>query len=359
MNWDFSGMPMITIGVRDIGMQRITIRSMVICSFQGGMYVATVAQKNLGYELIKIDLMIHIGEVSATKPKFFDNVWRVNPDGEVRDTFQKLNAVFAINEEDFFKHYNSGNEGIKDNQYQNGWMTLYDKAYNDMLDLSDKMPFSNMWIAIQLHKRFISHQSIHLGILNSLRCYNMLPLDKTLMVSANVGGFGIDGCVSTMIGASVVNREKIFYGIVGDLAFFYDMNALGNRHIENNIRLLIINNGMGAEFKRFENDAMRLGLGQEANPFISAEGHFGNKSKALVKHYAEDLGFQYISAENKESFMKNVDVFINGGVDRRSVLFEVFTNDSDDVEALSMVGNLEKTFKSSVKNLIKSVIGRT
>ena len=69
------------------------------------------------------------------------------------------------------------------------------------------------------------------------------------MESSNTGGFGIDGSLSTIIGAALANKEIIHYCVLGDLAFFYDMNALGNHNVGNNVRILLVNNGRGTEFR--------------------------------------------------------------------------------------------------------------
>ena len=47
---------------------------------------------------------------------------------------------------------------------------------------------------------------IHFGILNSLRCWNCFEIDHSIRGYSNTGGFGIDGGVSSLIGASLVNR---------------------------------------------------------------------------------------------------------------------------------------------------------
>ena len=53
-----------------------------------------------------MDVMIHIGEVSGAymslRPK---EVWRVSPDGFLRDPFKKLRYVFEMSEEEFFTRY--------------------------------------------------------------------------------------------------------------------------------------------------------------------------------------------------------------------------------------------------------------
>ena len=53
--------------------------------------------------------------------------------------------------------------------------------------------------------------------------------------------------MSSLIGASLVTPNKLFFGIFGDLSFFYDMNVLGNRHVGNNVRIsrvVISHNGI-------------------------------------------------------------------------------------------------------------------
>ena len=110
----------------------------------------------------------------------------------------------------------------------------------------------------------------------------------------NHGGFGIDGNMSSLVGASLMHPERLFFGAVGDLSFFYDINILGNRHIGNNVRILLINNGLGAEFHLFKQ--LNLTYVNGIEKYLSAGGHFGRKSPDVVKHLATDLGFEYISA---------------------------------------------------------------
>ncbi len=45
-------------------------------------------------------------------------------------------------------------------------------------------------------------------------------VDKSVSTYCNVGGFGIDGIMSTLIGASLVDQTKLYFAVLGDLAFF-------------------------------------------------------------------------------------------------------------------------------------------
>ena len=91
--------------------------------------------------------------------------------------------------------------------------------------------------------------------------------------------------MSSLLGASLACPDKLFFGVVGDLSFFYDMNVLGNRHIQCNFRILLINNSLGAEFHLFKQ--LNSVYVNNIDWYLSAGNHFGNQSPVLVKHYAE------------------------------------------------------------------------
>lgn len=304
------------------------------------------------------DLMIHIGEVSGdyyTTKKLHASkeVWRVNIDGEIRDYFHKLTCVFEMEEEDFFMYYSD--EGNDCNEYYLRCQSKLEEAYSAIGEL----PFSNMWVASVLSSHIPSNCTIHFGILNSLRSWNFYELPNGVKTNSNVGGFGIDGILSTVIGASLVNPNKLYYCIVGDLAFFYDMNVLGNRHVGNNLRILLVNNGKGTEFRNHTHPGSKFG--NKADLYIAAGGHYGNMSPVLVKHYAEDLGFLYLTAKSKEEFMANMSTFLNTEIIEKPIVFEVFTtSEQEDAALTTIIESLhDRTYnvKNKAKSVIKKVLG--
>lgn len=300
--------------------------------------------------LRNVDLLIDIGNVSGAymglNPK---EVWRVNPDGKIRDTYKKLKYIFSLNEVDFFERYNKLKKEKNICSYYEEWI----KEKNRLLDKlsSVELPFSNAWMTQQIVNKFEDDSIIHLGILNTLRAWNYFDSDKRLNCYCNTGGFGIDGIMSTALGASLVTNKNV-YCFIGDLAFFYDMNSIGNRELKNNLRVMLINNGGGTEFHNYNHRAVKVtGENNLSLKFIAADGHFGNKSSNLVQHYAEDLGFEYLTAKNKAEFLKQSDKFINGKFNK-PVLFEVFTNFEDESEAIKKIQNLDFSSKTVVKNMI-------
>ena len=301
------------------------------------------------------NLCIHIGEVSGDQ--FTVNAkhtWRVSPDGELRDTFGNLRRVFMMPEIDFFNHYAKGNANYTD------YLDALNKEIEDVKNEIPNLPFSNIWMAQQMHEKLPKDCEIHFGIYHSLRSWNFFKLPIGIQAKCNVGGFGIDGGVSTMIGASLSNPNKLFIGVFGDLAFFYDMNVVGNRHVGNNVRILLVNNGKGNEFRNYGHPCYFLG--DEADKYIAAAGHYGNMSNLLVKNYAENLGYEYITASNKEEFNNVVEKFLSPENNDKPMLFEVFTETEDESDALETILNMvvdNKTIvKDKLKKAVKEIVGQ-
>jgi len=297
------------------------------------------------FATLKPDLIVHLGEVSGDYPTqmFLDKsgaqVWRVNEDGELRDKFKRLEYVFEMREPDFFQKL-SNNSPSQDHSYLSAWQE-YAKLVASVIP---EIPFSNTWIARELSRVVPANATLHFGILNSLRNWNLFEVDKTIQTASNVGGFGIDGCVSTLIGASLANKDKLHFGVIGDLAFFYDLNSVGNRHLCSNVRILLINNGAGVEFE------LKVHMGsqfeEQTGDYISAAGHFGNKSPTLVKHIAQDLGFRYLCAKNKDEFQQAAREFTAANAQEKPILFECFTDSSDESSAVEAMGKLDTTINA-------------
>lgn len=300
------------------------------------------------------NLCIHIGEVSGDQ--FCVNAkhtWRVSPDGALRDTFGNLRRVFMMHEIYFFNHYKK-----KDCNHTE-YLDSLNKEIDEIKNKIPNLPFSNIWMAQQMHDKLPKGCEIHFGIYHSLRSWNFFKLPMGIQAKCNVGGFGIDGGVSSMIGASLSNSDKLFFGVFGDLAFFYDMNVIGNRHVGNNVRILLINNGKGNEFRNYGHPCFFLG--DEADKYIAAAGHYGNMSNLLVKNYAENLGYDYLKAANKEEFISGIEHFLSPHIGDRPILFEVFTETDDESNALETILNIvidqKAQIKSNIKKAVKKVVG--
>ena len=301
------------------------------------------------------DILIHMGNMSdeCRKCGTPQHVWRLSDDGLLSDRFQKLDYVFEMTEIKFFEIYNQGKVPIKTSYYESCIAEI-----NRVNNAFPEIPFSHIWIASKLHDKLPKHSVLHLGILSPLRSWSFFDIDPTVEMCCNQGGFGIDGNMSTLVGASLINKNKLYYAVVGDLSFFYDLNILGNRHIGNNIRILLINNSLGSEFHLFKQ--LNCIYVNDIDKFISAGGHNGRKSLTLVKHFAEDLGFEYISASTKQAFEDAAERFVSPNISDKSIIFEVFTNVEDENKALYDVWHIfdDSNTSALIKQKAKSIIGQ-
>lgn len=336
-----------------------THNAVVFCNhigcYEGAYKVAfalvTLQEKSIS-DLSFVDLLIHIGNTSDGLIRLMPKkVWRVNSDGELRDTFKRLTHVFEMPESMFFAHYAQETTPHKTDYLEQ--CILEKKAVKAKVNPKE-LPFSNVWVASQTAHRLPEGSVLHLGILNSLRSWNMFDTPATVLGYSNTGGYGIDGGVSTMIGASLASPKKLFFGVFGDLAFFYDMNVLGNRHVGNNIRILLVNNGKGCEFRNYNHPG--AAFGDEADKYIAAGGHYGNKSHVLVRHYAEDLGYEYLSASNKEEYMQVVDRFLVPKLTEHPMVLEVFTDNEDESNAIRYMYNLLISIKGLVSTTVRGIL---
>ncbi len=295
--------------------------------------------------LAQVHTLIHIGSISGAYLRLAaKNVWRVNPDGEIRDVFKRQRYVFEMEELTFFQKYAEGAAEAKDD-----YLKACLAEHRQIEERIPQLPLSNLWMAQQSAARVPENSVLHFGILNSLRAWNFFETPKSVRGYCNTGGFGIDGNISSMLGASLANPDALFFGVFGDLLFFYDMNVLCNRNMNANIRILLVNNGKGTEFKNYSSAASQFN--EKTDVFIAAAGHNGCQSPDLVRHYAEDLGFEYLTASDKEGFLAAADRFFTPEKTDRPMLLEVFTDSAEESNALKMIRNIEESNESFTQKL--------
>ena len=318
------------------------------CNIITGQYYWTSTIKN-------VDLMIHIGDVSSSDYGIqTKEVWRVNPDGEVRDTFKKLTSVFESSELDFFNYYN----GIKSVYEDSELLKNYRKEEKELFEKLPELPFSNIWAASVTAKALPENAVLHLGIRNSLRSWNFFDTKESVTGYSNTGGFGIDGSLSTVIGAALCNPDKLYYCILGDLAFFYDMNALGNRHVPSNIRILVVNNGLGFEMK-FPTSwgcSIANSIGVSEDNYVCAAGHYAQPD--LLMLYAKGLNFDFTRVHTKDEYLNILNQFISTEYMNRPMILEMVVDSEDEDVALNAIGSIMVDESNAAKATIKKMIGK-
>ena len=264
--------------------------------------------------------------------------WLVSEEGIVQDHFRNLTNIFECTTEEFFKKITTEEDIQNDEIFLNNWK----KALNDFK--IPELEYSNLYTMKCLFEKMPENSILNLANSMTPRNASLFDLNKNIPVYCNRGINGIDGSMSTFIGQSAVTK-KLSFLVIGDLSFFYDMNALWNRYLGKNIRIMLNNNEGGCLFH------FNQGLGQipTLNNVIAAE-HF-----ATAKGWAESQGFKYISSHNKKEFDKNLNDFIDENSDK-PIIFEVFTDKAKDAQLAHDIYNANEDSKTKMKKQIKQGI---
>lgn len=138
------------------------------------------------------------------------------------------------------------------------------------------------------------------------------------------------------------------------------MNVLKNRGIGSNVRILLVNNGRGTEFRNYSHPAAIIG--KAVDPYVAAAGHFGCQSETTIKRFAIACGFDYMYAHNKNEYLEKIKGFVTNNHLKKPIIFEVFTDSDDESDALkivsSMVKGRKKRYLSQFKLIIKRLLNK-
>ena len=242
--------------------------------------------------------------------------WHVSLDGEVVDLYGSLTTVIEMDPFEFLEKIAFLLEN-KTPQYPLMWEN-YCKALPQM-----EMAYSEMSAIGALIRTLPEQSALHLGNSSSIRYAQLYSVPPTVEVCCNRGTSGIEGTLSTAIGYAAAS-DKLNFVVMGDLSFFYDMNALWNGNIGTNIRILLLNNGGGEIFHTLPG----LEMSGTSHKFITAV------HKTSAKGWAEERGFLYQCVEDENQLLEAMKLFAQPEPMNQPVLMEVFTNKNKDARIL-------------------------
>jgi len=137
----------------------------------------------------------------------------------------------------------------RDNSYSSLWKKATNNAELLHQQFINKSPYSDLLVFESIRKS-IPKTAINLHFSNStpIRYSQLFNYNENTHIDCNRGVSGIDGSISTALGASFINDTKTCI-ITGDLSFFYDSNSLWNNYLHADFRIIVINNGGGGIFR--------------------------------------------------------------------------------------------------------------
>lgn len=131
---------------------------------------------------------------------------------------------------------------------ENTWQQMQ----QTLQDADDKTEGISMYKALNaLYQHLLQHPdlfvSLHLANSSAVRVAGKVFQAGTFPIYCNRGTNGIEGSLSTAVGYALT-LWGLTIVVIGDLSFFYDVNALWNTQLPNNLRIMLLNNGRGSIF---------------------------------------------------------------------------------------------------------------
>ncbi len=293
-------------------------------------------------QALRPDLLITLGNSFLTrnlKTFFRKNParqhWHLDPaPAGIQDSFQSLTTLIEASPLPFleklfadldYQQFLQGDDTDDSPAFLQRWQTLDGQAARrtaTLLNQSRKAgngsapaPLTD-WLAVQMLLDTLPDGSeLHLANSMPVRYANLCGLNgqTDVRVWANRGVSGIDGCLSTAVGAALTT-DRIVTLLIGDVAFFYDRNALWSAPVPPNLRIVLLNNDAGHIFRIID--------GPRQLPEL--ETYFETPHGYTAERTAADAQVTYFSSDTSASLAARLTNFFE--LDSRARLLEIKTD---------------------------------
>lgn len=270
------------------------------------------------------DLLITLGgHIVSNKMKQYlrsyppRETWHLSPDPTVVDLFCSLTEQIIAPVEPFLEALAQGLEGHASSPYARHWRERIDQ-------LPSPTPrYSSLAVVGSLLSHLPEEPCVlHLANSSSVRYAELFRKPRRLLTLCNRGTSGIEGSLSTALGFARQRAEERHFIVIGDLSFFYDLNALGLPEVGSNVRVLLLNNQRGSIFQSLPT----LEMDRLSQRYITAE------HQLRAQGWAESCGWEYLSVQEASELEETMAYFV-GPADRPRLL-EAFVSSEDEIAEL-------------------------
>lgn len=268
------------------------------------------------------DLLITIGDAIISKKikAFLRKIkklkhWRVSDNLKIEDTFLHLNQHIPVQPVTFFKSLLPLIESKNDSAFKNLWLSrhLITRGNHDRYMLNTK--WSDLKAFDVIYNTLPENCNLHLGNSSPVRYMQLFSQIKSVTYYSNRGVSGIDGSTSTAAGISYANQEQLNILISGDLSFVYDINALWNNNLTENLRIIVINNGGGGIF--------RIIPGPDQSNAVEDFFEVGNN--ASIEQLVQAHQINYYFASNESELDTELNKFYSPQNNKKAAVLEIAT----------------------------------
>jgi len=269
------------------------------------------------FEALRPDILLTFGGMIVSKKikAFLRNYnpnhhWHIDSK-KAYNTFFCLNKHFETSVNDFFLEFFPLTTKI-DSDYGEFWKNIRQKRQIRHDAYMDEIPYSDLKAMQLLVAKVPDNYIMQLANSSTIRYAQLFKWPPSLRIFCNRGTSGIDGSISTAAGSAMASNEPVLM-VTGDLSFFYDSNALWNKYLPSNFRIIILNNSGGGIFR------ILPGNKNSENFESFFETVHDLKAEQLAKMY----NFGYKAASSETEISESLNTFFDAS--GRPKILEIFT----------------------------------
>lgn len=216
----------------------------------------TILRNKDAKKVLKPELIIRFGAMPVSKAltiflKENNDVpqWVIDSDGGFRDPAHLTTAMIYCDETSFCRSIAEHAQQKGSTEYLVEWQNLNAFTKERLMKIAEVPSLSEGKLFFALADMLPEGATLFVG--NSMPIRDVDTFfhfnKKSIKIMANRGVNGIDGTISTALGAATIDQP--LYLVVGDLTFFHDLNGLIMAKLyELNIKIIVINNNGGGIF---------------------------------------------------------------------------------------------------------------
>jgi len=259
--------------------------------------------------------------------------WRLASDFPQMNTYGTLTQCLSIDPVFFFESILNADISLQNNNFQGKWKAI-DYIAKDKQALFETNPAQlydyDVFSAIQ--DNIQDPYTLHLANSSVVRYAQLFDPIPGVIYHSNRGTSGIDGSVSTAVGAALSAPKSAHLLICGDTSFIYDSNALWTQPFPKNLKIVIIQNHGGGIFQIIPGPATSPLRGQ----------YFEATHQKSPGKIAEGFGFEVVYLDQKESLSKTLSAFLMNPIQQ---ILEITTNQEQNAAVLQDFFNFVKNKK--------------
>ena len=297
-------------------------------------------------ELFQPDLMITLGDaVISKKIKNYlreyapRNHWKIGHSFPDMNTYKCLTGSFEMDPEDFISTLCEEGFDRNASRYGEQWKQLDYQVQSKHEAFLQDVEYSDLAVFDLLMDAVPDNAVLHLANSSVVRYAQLFDALSALTYRCNRGTSGIDGSISTAIGAAIAQPDKLHVIITGDISFFYDSNAFWNNHVPSNVRVFLINNSGGGIFSIIP--------GPKSTP--QGEDYFITRNNANAKGICDAYDVNYYRAESIKEIDDKLQQFYDWQDNERIALMEIITPRDKNPDVLDAYW--KSTFVEDIKKL--------